>query len=207
MNYFYIIYNMKKLFFIVSMFFIISSCSKTEVLNFPPPQVLTKLNSPLYKIGDSALGGKIAYILQQGDSGYDANIQHGLIAAISDQTSAIRWHNGTNKITGAKGIVIGTGFANTNSIISAQGETTTSYAAGLARAYKGGGYDDWFLPSKDELNKLYINKVIIGGFVNNNYWSSSEKDFEFAYKLNFTNGDQNANNKVNVFYVRAIRAF
>ena len=199
---------MKKLIFIISIFSIIYSCSKTEVLNFPPPpQVSTKLTSPLYKIGDSALGGKIAYILQQGDSGYDANLQHGLVAAISDQTSGIRWHNGTNKITGAKGIVIGTGFANTNSIISAQGETTTSYAAGLARAYKGGGYDDWFLPSKDELNKLYINKLIIGGFANNNYWSSSEQDFDFAFKRNFINGDQNFNTKVNVFYVRAIRSF
>jgi len=198
---------MKKLIFIISIFSIIYSCSKTEVLNFPPPQVPTKLTSPLYKIGDSALGGKIAYILQQGDSGYDANLQHGLVAAISDQTSGIRWHNGTNKTTGAKGIVIGTGFANTNSIISAQGETTTSYAAGLARAYKGGGYDDWFLPSKDELNKLYINKLIIGGFANNNYWSSSEQDFDFAFKRNFINGDQNFNTKVNVFYVRAIRAF
>ena len=198
---------MKKLIFILSLFLITYSCSKKEVQILPSPQVINKVTIPLYTIGDTALGGKIAYILQRGDSGYDANIQHGLVAAISDQTSAIRWHNGTNKITGAKGVVIGTGFANTNSIISAQGETTTSYAAGLARAYKGGGYDDWFLPSKDELNKLYINKVIIGGFVNNNYWSSSEKDFEFAYKLNFTNGDQNANTKVNTFYVRAIRAF
>jgi hypothetical protein len=198
---------MKKVFFIVSMLFIISSCSKTEVQILPSPQIINKVTSPLYKIGDTALGGKIAYILQQGDSGFDANMQHGLVAAISDQTSAIRWNNGTNKTTGAKGIVIGTGFANTNSIISAQGETTTSYAAGLARAYKGGGYDDWFLPSKDELNKLYINKLIIGGFANNNYWSSSEQDFDFAFKRNFINGDQNFNTKVNVFYVRAIRTF
>jgi hypothetical protein len=189
------------------MLFIISSCSKTEVQILPSPQIINKVTSPLYKIGDTALGGKIAYILQQGDSGFDANMQHGLVAAISDQTSAIRWNNGTNKTTGAKGIVIGTGFANTNSIISAQGETTTSYAAGLARAYKGGGYDDWFLPSKDELNKLYINKLIIGGFANNNYWSSSEQDFDFAFKRNFINGDQNFNTKVNVFYVRAIRTF
>jgi hypothetical protein len=198
---------MKKVFFIVSMLFIISSCSKTEVQILSSPQIINKVTSPLYKIGDTALGGKIAYILQQGDSGFDANMQHGLVAAISDQTSAIRWNNGTNKTTGAKGIVIGTGFANTNSIISAQGETTTSYAAGLARAYKGGGYDDWFLPSKDELNKLYINKLIIGGFANNNYWSSSEQDFDFAFKRNFINGDQNFNTKVNVFYVRAIRTF
>ena len=198
---------MKKLSFLFLLYLILNSCTKTEVLILPTPQVVTKVAPSLYKIGDTVLGGKIAYILQQGDPGYDANLQHGLVAAISDQSTAIRWYNGAYKKTGATGTAIWTVLANTTSIISSQGETISTYAAGLARAYKGGGYDDWFLPSKDELNKLYINKVIIGGFVNNNYWSSSEIDFEFAYKLNFTNGDQNANNKVNVFYVRAIRAF
>ena len=198
---------MKKLIFILSIFSITYSCSKTEVLNFPPPQVLTKLTSPLYKIGDSALGGKIAYILQQGDSGYDANLQHGLVAAISDQTSGIRWHNGTNKITGAKGIVIGTGFSNTNSIISAQGETTTSYAAGLARAYKGGGYTDWYLPSKNELDKLYAMHLLgFGGFADDVYWSSTETANVTAWNQEFGGGSA-INTKYNPYYVRAIRAF
>ena len=98
---------MKKSIFILSIFSIIYSCSKKEVQILPSPQVINKVTIPLYTIGDTALGGKIAYILQRGDSGYDANIQHGLVAAISDQTSAIRWHNGTYKITGAKGVVIG----------------------------------------------------------------------------------------------------
>lgn len=202
---------MKRVIFILFIFSIIYSCSKTEstptIAPTVTPPVVIKPSSPLYTIGDTVLGGKIAYILQKGDSGYDANIQHGLVAAISDQITGIRWYNGTYKKTGATGTAIGTGLANTNSIISTQVETTTSYAAGLARAYKGGGYDDWYLPSKDELYKLYLNKVIIGGFTNTNYWSSSERDDEFAYKLNFNNGDQNANNKVNVFKVRAIRAF
>jgi hypothetical protein len=198
---------MKKLSFLFLFYLVLNSCTKTEVLISPTPQVVTKVDPLLYKIGDTVLGGKIAYILQQGDPGYDVNLQHGLVAAISDQSTAIRWYNGAYKKTGATGTAIGTGLANTNSIISSQGETISSYAAGLARAYNGGGYDDWFLPSKDELYKLYINKVIIGGFVNTNYWSSSEQDDDFAYKRNFINGDQNFNTKVNTFHVRAIRAF
>lgn len=198
---------MQKLILPFLFFLVFNSCSKTEVLIFPPPQVLNSVSSPLYTIGDTVLGGKIAYILKQVDPGFDANMQHGLVAAISDQSTGIRWHNGAYKTTGATGTAIGAGLANTNSIISSLGETTTSYAAGLARAYKGGGYDDWYLPSKDELYKLYLNKVMIGGFTNTNYWSSSEQDYDFAYKRNFINGDQNFNNKVNAFNVRAIRAF
>lgn len=35
------------------------------------------------------------------------------------------------------------------------------------------GYDDWYLPSKDELNILYLNKENIGGFTYGWYWSST----------------------------------
>jgi len=162
-------------------------------------------------IGDSYQGGIVAYILVSGDPGYDANVQHGLIAATSDQIRGIRWNNGSNTNTGALGEVIGTGLANTNAIISSQGETSTNYAAGLARAYKGGGYTDWYLPSLDELNKLYTNKTAIGGFANNYYWSSTEyADSMFLvaawYQL-FANGLQGDDDKYDTNYVRAIRAF
>ena len=73
----------------------------------------------------------------------------------------------TGTISGALGTAIGTGFSNTNSIIASQGK---NYAAGVARAYTGGGYTDWYLPSKDELEKLSYNREIIGGFFNFYYF-------------------------------------
>jgi hypothetical protein len=163
-------------------------------------------------IGDAYQGGKVAYILQSGDPGYVAGEVHGLIAATSDQSTGIIWNNdGTKATRGATGIVIGTGLANTNAIINKQGEPATSYAAGLARAYTGGGYTDWYLPSKEELNKLYINRVAIGGFANAWYWNSTEYNlsvFTFGWCQNFNNGNQDAFNDVTwAVNVRAIRAF
>jgi hypothetical protein len=162
-------------------------------------------------IGQSYQGGKVAYILVKGDPGYDVNTQHGFIAATSDQTVpeiGIKWDRGTYTITGATGTAIGTGFSNTNKIIASQGEPAITYAAGLARAYTGGGYTDWYLPSKDELEKLQSNKGTIGDFYNFYYWSSSEVDESKAWFQFFWNGRQYQNVKGELRpLVRAIRSF
>jgi hypothetical protein len=161
-------------------------------------------------IGDNYQGGKVAYILVKGDPGYDVNTPHGIIAATSDQSDQlirIKWDKGTYTITGATGTAIGTGLSNTNKIIASQGEPAISYAAGLARAYKGGGYTDWYLPSKDELEKLSYTREIIGGFVNYYYWSSSEVDLSKAWFQTFFSGRQSISVKGEPAIVRAIRSF
>jgi hypothetical protein len=158
-------------------------------------------------IGDAYGGGKVAYILQGGDPGYNAYAQHGLIAATVDQSIGIRWSNGANVVTGAMGTALGTGSANTAKIIAAQGEPATSYAAGLARAYRGGGHADWYLPSKDEQDLLYLHRGAIGGFVAAYYWSSTEHDASDVYYQNFSGGGWDWNVKSDVNGVRAVRSF
>ena len=166
------------------------------------------VNPALVTVGDSYGGGIVAYILQSGDPGYDANVQHGLIAATVDQSIGIMWALPAYQSTSVGGTdtLLGTGSANTDNIIVQNGGGST-YAAGLARAYNGGSYTDWFLPSKDELNKLYINKVAIGGFFADFYWSSSELNAYVAWGQAFINGYQYGNYEYSAYRVRAVRAF
>jgi len=158
-----------------------------------------------YAIGQNvtALGGIIFYL--------DASGCHGLVCAPTDQSTGIRWDNGSFSNTTAYADCVGGGGGNTTMIIFNLVGTQTNYAAGLARAYG----NDWYLPSKYELNLMYKNigqgnalgLGNVGGFANNNYWSSTEYNWGYAFLQNFTDGARGVNFTYNTHYVRAVSAF
>lgn len=175
-----------------------------EILPSVTPSV-----SITYTLGQSALGGKIGYILQPGDPGYNANVQHGLVVATVDQSAAEIWGCAGTSITGLSG-AIGSGLANTNAIMAQC--ATRPIAASVARAYTGGGYTDWYLPSSTELYKLNVNLNSIGaGFTSNYYWTSTQFGSADAYDMNMASTGQSLNGsyyaKGNTDNVRAVRSF
>jgi hypothetical protein len=166
-------------------------------------------------IGESYGGGIVFFV-------YDGG-QHGLIAATADQSAGVRWSGGSYTNTRARADGIGAGLKNTAIIIADQGPVDNSgtgndFAATLCNEYSvtvdGVIYGDWYLPSKYELNQMYINRSTLeavsgfNAFTTNFYWSSTEKDTHFAWRQYFHNGAQDGDNKANTSHrVRAVRAF
>jgi hypothetical protein len=156
-----------------------------------------------YTIGEAALGGVIAYITGGGSSGTS-----GFVATSVDISFAAEWGcQGTIIGTSA---AIGTGAYNTAAIVA--GCPTMGIAARLCVNLTIGGYTDWYLPSKDELNAMYANRaaIVMSG---NEYRSSTEWDSDpanYAWTQDFSDGTQypGINKSSSAFkYVRAIRSF
>jgi hypothetical protein len=175
--------------------------------------------SPLYDEGDYAYGGVVFYVADSVmNLDNDDALERYLICSVDRQSpeSGTTWYNGSNIQTSADYSQIGYGASNTDKIIEKQGDTQTDYAAGLARAYQGGGYTDWFLPSLNELKKVHEKRdkinatsTLNGGanFTEAFYWTSTEQGWGKAHYVDFNPAEKHSyRGKDWGLSVRAIRA-
>ena len=152
-------------------------------------------------IGEHFGGGIIFYI--------DSINKHGIIAAEADIEEPAVWAY-EDTLTRAKGTAIGYGGKNTSRILKVQGDPVNQaedYAALECAEFELNGYSDWYLPSKDELNELYKQKNVVGGFRTIAYWSSSEFNLTAAWFQNFSNGSQVKAGKKGSYALRPVRYF
>jgi TolB-like protein len=171
----------------------------------PPPVPVT------YNVGDTGPAGGIVFF----DMGFYMDGWRYLEAAPQDFPTSVKWTNaGIGTFSTETGV--GTGKQNTVFLVSFlrdQGETMR--AAQVVSVPEYGGYGDWFLPSRDELNLLYetLWKQRIGNFSNKAYWSSSGgirhgTDWNLvAWQVNFSDGAQNRVGCSADGLVRAVRRF
>jgi hypothetical protein len=147
---------------------------------------------------------------------YNDGTGHGLVCAPTDQsTGSVQWYNGTNAITGATGIAIGTGMNNTHTIVGLQG--VGNYAAKICYDLVLNGYSDWYLPAIGELALMgKLQDMKLYSFISTlnpqyHYWSSTEMSSTQAHvgllSKYVPNSYYGNKNDVTNFFVRAIRAF
>ena len=157
------------------------------------------------QVGDTYQGGKVAYIYNAGDPGYVSGELHGIIAQPSDYSAGVVWGcNGTS--IGTTSNNLGEGYNNTTEILAGCADSPQASEV----YYDGtGGYNDWFLPSTDELAKLYINRLAIGGFASGIqwYWTSTEFSSTSAQVIGWHNGVTANTAKTGSWRVRGCRYF
>lgn len=163
-----------------------------------------------YSVGDTAQGGVVVYV--------DATGWHGLVAAQTDENivEQMPWSLNYNyNALNASPDGLYAGYNNTNNIVF-YNQQSGIYAAYYCYLKTTGGYTDWYLPSKYELNLLFENRAVIGGFhPTGHYWSStswptwpeSKSWAQFFYDGGYGNGYQFDKDQTLDARVRAVRAF
>jgi hypothetical protein len=161
------------------------------------------------QIGDLLGGGIVVAVFN------DGGVNKALVASLTNLSTGLQWTLPAFQTTliGATAQSFFDGLSNTDAIIAQTLlPANTTYAAGIARLFAAGGFGDWYLPSVWELNMCYnsaaiINKILgANGFVNVNYWSSTEFSASNATTRSFSLATQSSFVKsANAIYVRAVR--
>jgi hypothetical protein len=190
-----------------TLFFIFSGCIKEE----SPENVI---------VGEPFQGGVVAYIFQPGDAGFKEGKTSGIIIAPSEDVFRSQWGCQGASVGGTSS-ELGAGRLNTERVLAFHDALPDFYnnptqchpandgtvAARVTIGFNLGGYNDWFMPSLEEMNYLYDNRDLIGGFSTDEYWSSCETNATNACVMSFVTGEQLSMPKSEERRVRVIRFF
>ena len=166
-------------------------------------------DADILKIGSEYAGGIVIYLDKTGN--------HGLVCADKDFGEAI-WGADVKIGADGNGIADGSGMKNTKKIVELASwviveaffinfKKSVPTAASLCLESNHNGYNDWYLPTKTELNLIYENKDKVGGFADDYYWSSAGYNTYYAWIQYFGNGVQSYGDESGKCSVRAVRAF
>jgi hypothetical protein len=193
------------------------------MMSVPYAQYANVAKSAGSLIGGGGTGGFTHYIGEKFGGGVvfhlwkdSTGAEHGLVVALTDQSTGAAWSNVTSTLIGSSAQSLWDGLSNSNAIVGQTGHNGS--AAKLCLDLVSGGQSDWYLPSIQEFNLLwnnYYNVAISLSQISGatqlqmyDYWSSAEKDNYWAWNFYFPVGvGYSNNNKSNLYYVRAIRAF
>jgi hypothetical protein len=183
-----------------------------DILNYNP-------SVGIENIGRRGLGGGIIFYFSE--NGFtmtdDGSIAYYLEAAPANMDTRLIWASSKYSSNG-NGTAIGTGRKNTADILTRIDATAgirqiDTPAANACDIYTVSGYEtinDWFLPSLDELNALYINKEYALIPDSGTFWSSTQQNsgsIDNVRVQSFTDGFQGFSDRGIRNNVRAIRAF
>ena len=154
-----------------------------------------------YSIGDFGPAGGIVFYE---NPNYAVDGWRWLEAWTADEPGPYYQWKTTNTATPGTSTIVGSGYINTYTAMVG----TEHPATEIARIASYGGYADWFLPSKDELNLMYGQRGVIGGFAFDGYWSSSEVNNIYSWLQYFDYGSQGGSLKDGDYVrVRVVRVF
>jgi uncharacterized repeat protein (TIGR02543 family) len=160
-----------------------------------------------YSIGDMGPAGGIVFYE---NPNYEVDGWRWMEAWTADEPGPYYQWKTSNTSTSGTSNIIGSGYANTYMAMGG----VEHPAAEVCRNASHGGYYDWFLASKDELNLMYLQREVIGGLSSSYYWSSSEDNSYSAFGQTFVNGGQHVFLKDsgdggdgNYIRIRVVRAF
>jgi hypothetical protein len=193
---------MKKFTFYFLFFIIIASVSCTkenDVQKLSSSQQSSATKG--HYIGEHFGGGIIFYLNKERT--------HGIIASTIDFEEPEPWAR-KDTLIHAHAAKVGAAANNNTKIYLALGASSSEandYAVNECMGLYQNGYNDWYLPTKDELNEMYLHKDVIGGFRPFAYWSSTEIDANTAWWQNMGTGLQDSQDKFSSYSVRPVRYF